>query len=255
MQLGRYRLESLVGEGGTARVFRAQDTTRPVSVAVKVFRRDLVGESQLLERFHTEIELLRRFDHPNLLPCLAHGHDEALGVPWFATRLCRGSLAGRIYQNGPLEVTTVASYCAEILDGLAHIHEAGIVHRDVKPDNIMLDDDDVAVLGDFGIALNPDDRPTHVNAIMGTPQYMAPEQHDDPRHAEPSADLFAVGSTLFVSITGRSSMTLFLNERRSAALDQLPDSIRPFVDKATAVDPSKRFASAREMADALADFM
>jgi len=256
VQLDRFILETLIGEGGTARVYRARDTTDQTFVAIKLYRHELMNQAELLQRFRSEVRLLSTFDHPNVLPCLDHGEEPGSGLPWFATRLCKGSLAGLIYQGGPIPLRTMGRYCVEVLDGLAELHARNIVHRDVKPDNILLDDDDVAILGDFGIALNPRTRPTQVDAVMGTPHFMAPEQFDDPREATPSADLFALGCTLYTGITGKSSMVLLMTPRRSDALDLLVDErMRAIVDQATSPEPEDRFASARAMADALADLL
>ncbi len=251
MELGGFAVMELIGEGGAARVFRAVHETSGQQVAIKLFRHELLAQQELLERFHGEIRLLEAFEHPNLLACLAAGEQD--GVPWFATQLCASSLASRVMREGRADPPTLVGYALEVLDGLDYLHRRGVVHRDVKPDNILLDKDDVAVLGDFGIAMDPAYRPTQLGAVMGTPSFTPPEQLDDPTTATPSSDLFSLGSSLFACCTLRSAMPLFVKRLREDALARLPEGLREVVARATHPDPSARFATAEAMARDLAD--
>lgn len=253
VELGPYVVTSLVGEGGAARVYEARHEHTGGLAAVKMYRHELLGQVELLDRFHTERLLLEQLDHPNILPCHDHGEDD--DVPWFATKLCRGSLATRVLTSGAVEPAVMAGYGLELLDALGYLHERGIVHRDVKPDNILLDEHDIAVLGDFGIAIDPAFRPTQMGAVMGTPTFMPPEQLDDPRGAGPSSDLFALGSTMFVCVTMRSAMPLMVPALRAKALGTLPEELRWIIDSATSPDPAERFDAASDMADALAELL
>jgi len=253
VDLGQYLVDTLIGEGGAARVFRARDRISGHPVAVKLFRHELMNQKELLGRFRNEIELLARLDHPNIIPCLQDGEMD--GIPWFATNLCARSLASRVLSQGAIDIRSMASYSAEVLDALAYLHDNGVVHRDVKPENLLLDDSDVALLGDFGIALDPARRPTVMGAVIGTPTFMPPEQYDDPSAADASADLFALGSTIYVCMTVKTAMPLLIPERRPKALARLPEDMRDIVARATHPDPDERYHSAAEMADELVDLM
>jgi len=253
LNLDGYVIDSLIGEGGAARVFRARRKLTGEDVAIKLYRHELMDQSELLGRFRNEIRVLGAMDHPNLLRCLDCG--EVDGIPWFATMLCRGSLSSRVLATGRIGASAMASYAAEVLDGLDYLHELGVIHRDVKPENILLDGSDVALLGDLGIALDPSYRRTSDGVVVGTPTFMPPEQYDDPRLADASADLFALGSTIYVCTTLKTAMPLLLPDHRATALARLQPAMRWIVDRATHPDPRRRFHSAREMADALVDLM
>jgi serine/threonine-protein kinase len=257
MDLGdkRFAVDTVVGEGGTARVFRGREVKSGKTVAVKVLRRHLVDNEEVVARFQLEADLFERFDHPNILPLLGRGITPQ-GAPWFAcTYAPMGSLADQMLRNGVLPRADLLSYVAEILDALHYLHEQGIVHRDVKPGNVLVDEDNVALLCDFGIALAPERRATIVGDRMGTPSFMPPEQYADPRSVTPQADLFGAGVTLYVGLTGQTGMMLLVEEMREQALAALPEHIAPIVDKATSLRVEDRYQTAWEMSLDLADVL
>lgn len=249
----RFSIEAVVGEGSTARVYRARDRQARGLVAIKIFRKALLDIPELVARFEVECDLLSRFDHDNILRVVDRGRATD-GSPWFATSFAEGgSLADRILRHGPIRMRDMISHAAEILDALTVIHEAGVVHRDVKPENILLDADDVAMLCDFGIALNPRRRGTDLGDYIGTPTFMAPEQYENAAKVTPRADLFGLGATIYVCVSRQSPMTLLVDHLRSDALQRLPVKLRRIIDRATAPRPEERYSTALEMSLDLAE--
>jgi eukaryotic-like serine/threonine-protein kinase len=251
----RFRIEAVIGEGGTARVFRARDVRTGQHVAVKVLRDFLLDSEESVARFNLESELLEKFDHPNILPFLGRGKLED-GCPWFASAYAaQGSLADRMLRQGRLGAHELLGYIAEILEALRYLHEQNVIHRDVKPENVLLDENDVAMLCDFGIAKSPTRQATMQGDRMGTPSFMAPEQYTDPRSVTPQADLFGAGVTLFVGLTGQTGMVLLVDHLRQEALASLPPAIAPIVDKATSLKVEGRYRTAWEMSLDVADVL
>jgi serine/threonine protein kinase len=249
----RFRVDALIGEGGTARVFRATDRETGEIVAVKVLRDVLLDSDELVARFQLEADMLARFEHPNILPVIARGKTKE-GAPWFvSTYASQGSLADRMLRKGNISQSELLGYSLEVLDALQYLHLQGIVHRDVKPENVLLDENDVAMLCDFGIALSPTRRATMAGDRMGTPSFMPPEQYENPASVTPQADLFGLGVTLFVGLTGRTGVVLLVDHLRTDALAALPEPVRPIIDRATSLRIQDRYRTALEMSLALAD--
>lgn len=252
---GRFLIEKVIGEGGTARVYRAKDVRTGQPVAVKVLRESVMDVEEIVSRFALEADLLTRFEHPNIPPMLGRG-TLATGVPWFASGYAaHGSLADRMLRQGRLPAHDLLGHVVEILDALHYLHQQGIVHRDVKPENVLLDEHDVAMLCDFGISLAPDRRGTMVGDQMGTPSFMAPEQYADPGSVTPAADLFGTGVTLFVGLTGQTGMVLLVDHLRSDALAALPPKVAAIVDRATSLRVENRYKTAWEMSLDVADLI
>ncbi|HHO50681.1 MAG TPA: serine/threonine protein kinase, partial [Deltaproteobacteria bacterium] len=136
---------------------------------------------------------------------------------------------------------------------LQYIHAMGVIHRDVKPENVLLDRHEIAQLCDFGIALNPAHRATQIGDRMGTPSFMAPEQYNDPASVTPSADIFGLGATMYTGLTAKSPMSLVVGHLRQKALEILPGDVAPIIERATAPGLESRYASAEEMAMELAE--
>jgi serine/threonine protein kinase len=171
---GRYQIETVIGKGGSGIVLRAFDRVAQVAVAVKILKPDLAADPRWIERFSRELRLARQIQHPNV--CRVFDIGQADGH-WFITmELATGGTLRDQLGNKATERPAgekLADVCA-VVAGLAAIHEAGIVHRDVKPDNFLRMADGRLVLSDFGLATHPADAPT-VSIMVGTPHYMAPE--------------------------------------------------------------------------------
>ncbi|MBK9030680.1 MAG: serine/threonine protein kinase [Myxococcales bacterium] len=199
-QLGRYLLGDELGAGGMATVFRARDVELRRDVAVKVLFPHLARKPELTRRFQREARAAAGLEHANILRVYDVGTD---GTAYIVMELVRGqSLRERAEADGPLLAELVAAIGALLCDALAVAHAAGVVHRDVKPANVMIADDGRLLLTDFGVARLDDDDSlvTRTGALLGTPSFMAPEQAHGPVDAR--ADLYSVGVTLYQLVTG-----------------------------------------------------
>ncbi|MGN9780193.1 serine/threonine-protein kinase [Nonomuraea sp. ZG12] len=201
---GRYRLIEPLGEGGMGVVWRAHDELLDRLVAVKEVRYTGVGDkrrAELNSRTIREARAAGRLDHPSVI--VIHDVVEEDGRPWIVMQLIRSrSLAEVIRESGPLPVPQVATIGARVLDALRAAHATGVLHRDVKPENVLLADDGRVVLTDFGIAtLETEAGLTATGGLVGTPAYMPPERlNGEP--ARPEADLWSLGATLYAAAEG-----------------------------------------------------
>jgi serine/threonine-protein kinase len=198
--VGPYQLERLLGQGGFAWVFAGRDADG-TAVAVKLLKPRYAGDPQFETRFRNEAELAAKLRHPRIIPIRAvarAGNDV-----YFAMELCPDSLGARIERDGPLPEAEVARIAREVAEGLQFAHGEGVIHRDLKPDNILLRADGSAVITDFGIArtLSGYVASTGVNMTIGTPHYLSPEQAQG-RTLDQRLDFYALGVTLFKAATG-----------------------------------------------------
>ncbi len=203
---GPYRIVEPLGRGGMAVVYRAHDPSLERDVALKVLPPEFLHDSNFAERFRQEARVAARLEHPHVLPVHAFGIEQ--GRPWMAMRLVEGgSLADRL-RRGPLPPAQAASLLREIASALDYAHSKGVVHRDVKPANVLLDEAGRAYLADFGIArlLEGSSVATQTGLVQGTPSYMAPEQALGSK-VDHLADVYALGVVAFECLTGRVPYT------------------------------------------------
>ena len=201
---GRYLLVRPLGSGGSATVWEAVDTAQDRPVAVKLLRGAAVNDPTERERLRREARVLARLAHPRICAIrdyLESPRPDGSTVPVLVTELLTGTSLARRLKEGPLPWDEAVSVCAQIADALLAAHHAGIVHRDVKPANVMLVPDGAKLL-DFGIARGAGDGDLTGNLTVGTPLCMAPEQVRGQR-AKPASDIYALGCVLFWSLTGR----------------------------------------------------
>jgi hypothetical protein len=252
-------------------VYLAEHRAMERLVAVKVVNRALVDRPDAVERFGREIKAAARLDHPNIVR--AYDAEPAGDLQLLVMEYVEGqSLADVLHESGPLPVAVACDYVRQTALGLQHAHEKGMVHRDIKPHNLMLAPAGVVKILDFGLAKLASERRTdgltRENAMMGTPEYLAPEQARDTAAADVRADIYALGCTLFCLLTGRPPFRTEGNDYLSvvlAHLEQPPPrvtDVRPdvppphadLIDRMLAKDPAGRPQTPGEVAAALTPF-
>src|SRR4051812_34839804 len=200
---GRYQLEREIGRGGMATVHLARDLRHHRRVAIKVLREELAAAIGA-ERFLEEIRVTASLQHPHILPLFDSGSAE--GLLWYVMPFAEGeTLRARLAREGRLPVAEAVRLAREVADALDHAHARGVVHRDVKPENVLLLGGH-ALVADFGIALALEhaggERLTRTGLTLGTPQYMAPEQAAGERALDARVDVYALGAVLYEMLAG-----------------------------------------------------
>ena len=261
--LGPYRLERLIGQGGVAWVFvgRESDGT---PVAVKVLKPQYAGDGAFEARFRNESDTAAKLEHPNIIRIRSVAKTGA--HVYFAMDLCPDSLGARLAREGPLPEGDILPIASDIARGLGFAHRQGVIHRDLKPDNILLRSDGRAVIADFGIAraVSGYVASTGVNMTIGTPQYLSPEQAQG-RAIDQRADLYGLGVTLYKAATGEVPFThadwfelarMHVEETPIPLRRRRPELSRRFervVSKCLAKHPDDRYQTAAEFAADLGD--
>ena len=258
---GRYRLLEAIGGGGMATVHRARDEVLQRDVAVKLLRPWLADDPAVEERFRREALQAAKLNHPHIVSVLDLGRDG--DDDFLVMELVVGeTLAQRSAREGPFPPAEAARIGAQLAAGLAHAHEHGLVHRDVKPANVVLDERG-ARLTDFGIAKSVEEAVhlTGTGLVMGTAGYLAPEQLSH-RPVDARADQFALGCVLFELLTGQppygtgtpvevAARRFGPPPRASAAAPGVPAPLDAIVMRAMAIDPADRYPDAAALAAAL----
>jgi serine/threonine-protein kinase len=267
-RIGRYEIVLQLGQGGMGRVLLARDTVLGRQVALKVLRDDLgltpELRTQLVERMRQEARAAAALSHPGIVTLHDMGEDEAVGLYLVFERIAGPTLREQIHDAGALPPTEVARIARVLGAALAHAHEAGVVHRDVKPENVMLSPVGPK-LADFGIARIPDSTLTRSSTVLGTPAYSAPEALASGDWC-PASDQFSLAATLYEALTGRRAFTgddaLAVATRVATGKHAAPTTVRPelsefahvdvIFDRALAKEPRSRFASCQAFGEAIA---
>jgi hypothetical protein len=260
----RYALEQPIASGGMATVWRATDEVLGRSVAVKILHDNLVQDGALLERFRMEAVAAARLSHPAVVRVFDTGMDD--GVCYIVMELFEGAtLANLLETDGALPPEQAARVVGATLQGLAHAHQEGVIHRDVKPSNILVGSGGTVKVTDFGIAKAAfaEGDVTTTGNLLGTAKYLAPEQVHGGGEIDARADLYSAGIVLYEALTGRTPFEaethLATATMRLTRDPTPPGSLRPGIPrgveavvlKALTRDPEDRFQTAEEMSEAL----
>jgi serine/threonine-protein kinase len=258
---GRYRVVSRLGSGGMADVYLAQDTLLGRQVALKLLHYRFAQDQEFVERFRREASSAAGLSHPNVVAVFDRGEWD--GTYYIAMEYLPGrSLKAVVREHGPLSPSDAIDIVVQILLALRFAHKRGIIHRDIKPHNVILDEEGRAKVTDFGIARAGASDMTMTGSIMGTAQYLSPEQAQGHAVSE-SSDLYAAGIVLYELLTGRvpfegeSAVTIALKQVSAEPTppSRLNPEVSPALDavamRSLAKDPAQRFASADELIAAL----
>jgi hypothetical protein len=268
----KYRVLRTLGQGGMGKVYLAEHTVMERLVAIKVIGRTFLDHPEAAERFGREAKAAARLDHPNLVK--AYDAEPAGGLQLLVMEYVEGrTLADVLARKGPLPVANACHYARQAARGLQHAHEAGLVHRDLKPQNLMLTPQGVVKVLDFGLARLARGRAggglTQEGVLMGTPEYLAPEQATGARPADARSDVYALGCTLYGLLAGRppfpasgggDTLAVVLQHLQEppppleSLRPDVPPGLAALVARMLAKDPAQPPQTAAEVADALRPF-
>ena len=266
----KYKVLEPLGAGGMGAVFRCEHRTLRKEVALKILPSELTKDPTGLQRFLREARALAALDHPNIVQ--AHDVDESKGQYFIVMNCVDGrTLSDLVRQDGPLAVGVAVDYVAQACRGLQHAHEAGWVHRDLKPGNLILDNNGVLKIMDFGLARLASSHGSvtrhDANAVVGSPDYISPEQAVNLPEIDIRADIYSLGATLYFLLTGRAPFEgepllqkLFAHQTRepkevTTFRSDVPLGLLQVLKRMLAKKPEDRFATPREVEEALRPFV
>jgi serine/threonine-protein kinase len=259
---GRYRLEAKLGSGGMSTVYLARDQTLDRPVAVKVMHREMSEQADQLERFRQEARAVAKLSHPNVVSVIDAGEDG--GYPYIVFEYVEGeTLKQRIARVGALDTQDAIAYAIEVARGLGVAHGRKLVHRDIKPQNVLIDSEGRAKLTDFGISRQLEqDGMTATGRVLGTTDYVSPEQAMG-KQVDQRSDIYSLGVVLYEMLLGQ--VPFAADSQVGVAMkhvnEELPDvqrrredlsaAVALVVERATAKDPGRRYQQVGEMIDDL----
>jgi serine/threonine protein kinase len=260
---GRYEVEDLVGTGGMSSVYRARDNVLERQVALKILHDHFSTDPEYVERFRREARAIARLNHPNIVTIIDRGELDRHQFIVFE-HVAGENLKDVVRRRGPLPVDEAVAFTTQVARGLAFAHDHGVVHRDIKPQNVLIDENGTAKVTDFGIArsIDPRDELTETGTLLGTSEYIAPEQASG-RRVDSRSDQYSLGVVLYELLTGETPYSgdnvmavamKHLHEPVPRARDRRPDvpaSVDAIVSRAMAKRPEDRFPSTDDMVVAL----
>ncbi|MDW8404503.1 serine/threonine-protein kinase, partial [Chloroflexus sp.] len=263
--IGRFEILSELGRGGMAVVYKARQTDLDRIVALKILPPSLTSDQSYIARFRQEARSAARLEHPHIMPIYEVG--EVAGYHYIAMKFIKGrTLKQLLEQEGALPVKRAAQILAQVGEALDYAHRQGIIHRDIKPSNVMITDEGWIYLTDFGLARGVGSGAgglTMAGTVMGTPEYMSPEQAQGLPNVGPPTDIYALGVMLYELLTGafpfkaETPMAMLAARLVHAPIPprdvrgDLPPAVEDVIMRALARKPEARFASAAEMVAAL----
>jgi serine/threonine-protein kinase len=259
----RYELEALVGSGGMSSVFCAHDAQLERRVAIKILHERLAGDDEYVERFRHEARSVAQLTHPNIVSVIDRGEDQ--GRQYIVFEFVDGeNLKEAIVRSGPAPIRRAVELAVAIADGLSFAHKHGLVHRDVKPQNVLLSENGDVKVTDFGIArsLDVEHGVTQTGTVVGTGEYLAPEQASGGA-VSPATDVYSLGVVLWEMLTGRvpfagdTFVAVALRHVNEPPPDirtvrpDVPPRLAAAIDRALQKDPARRFPTMQAFADEL----
>jgi serine/threonine-protein kinase len=255
--VGRYELEELVGSGGMSNVFRAHDRLLERTVALKILHEQYTRDEDYVERFRREARAVAQLTHPNIVTVIDRGEQD--GRQFIVFEYVHGQNLKELSAHGPLDLREAVGLALQVAHALSFAHARGLVHRDVKPQNVLLNDDGQAKVTDFGIARSLDVHGvTQTGTVLGTSDYIAPEQARGQK-VDPKTDIYSLGAVLYELLTGEVPFSgdtfvavamRHVSEPPPSVLDHRPDCpvrLDLAIQRAMAKDPADRFASMDEL--------
>lgn len=274
----RYEIVRLIGKGGMGDVYEATHRKMERRVALKVINRQLFQKAEAVNRFHREVKTAAQLSHPNIVT--AFDADQADDCHFMVMEFVDGvDLSQIVKDEGALPVADACDHIRQAATGLQHAHERGMVHRDIKPHNLMVTADGIIKILDFGLAsLAPEAIPgsdavaasshlTAAGAIMGTPDFISPEQAEDARSADIRSDIYSLGATLYFLLSGQvpfddgsvmhklKSHAQVEPKSLASLRDDVPEELVSIVSRMMAKDPDERYLTPNEVAQALESFL
>lgn len=259
---GRYKLLEIIGGGGMANVYLARDMILERNVAIKILRLDFVHDEEFIKRFHREAYSATSLNHPNIVNIYDVGEED--DIYYIVMEYVSGqTLKQYIQKNAPLSVEKTLAIMEQLTSAIAHAHQNRIIHRDIKPQNILIDQNGIVKITDFGIAMALSSTTiTHTNSVLGSVHYLSPEQARGGIVTEKS-DIYSLGIVMFELLTGRlpfsgdSAVSIALKHLQSNTPSprrwnpEIPQSVENIILKSTAKDAFYRYQSAEEMEEDL----
>ncbi len=257
--LGEYKLLKKIGQGGMGSVYKGQKEDGPI-VAIKVLAKELAAKDAYVARFEREARVMEKLDHPNILGCHEFGKEK--GFYYIVMDFVEGgSVEGWLKKLGKFSIGDAFHIILKTAEGLQHAHEQNLIHRDIKPDNLLITKEGIVKVADLGLAKDTEEDVslTKTGAGAGTPIYMAPEQARDVKHVDARVDIYALGVMLYVFLTGQppfqgATLVELISAKEKGKFDpirrhndEVPPKVDLIVDKMLAKDPKLRFASCAEV--------